>query len=792
VKAREARRALHRAAAATLLAAAPFAAAPRAAGEAPAPTWSADVAPILHRSCAACHHPGGAGPFPLLTYEDARRHAPLVAHVTTARYMPPWLPAEGDFPLLGERRLSAGEIDTLARWAAAGAPPGDLDAAPPPPATAAGWQLGEPDLVVALDEPFVVPEDAPADVFRNFVLPLPVDGERWVAAVELLPGNARVVHHAVMQVDETRASRRRDAAEPGPGFGGMEMGESHLADGHLLGWTPGRTAAPGRPGMAWRLAPGTDLVLQLHMVPTGKPEAVRPRVGLYFAERPASVDTFTVTLGHQEIDIPAGAAEHRVVDELRLPVPVELHAVYPHAHYLGKRLRATATLPDGSARTLLDIPRWSFDWQDEYRFAPGATLPAGTLLTMDYTYDNSADNPRNPHQPPRRVRFGYRSSDEMGYLSLQVIVADAAALLAVQEAEVAHRLETSPGSWRAHELMGQVRSEQGRWQEAAEHLGRAVEAAPAQPAPRLALGRALRWLGRDDEALAHLRRAVDLDPERPAALSALGLALEARGELPAAIELFRRAVAAEPRSAPSRVDLAMALAAASEGAEAERQLREALELAPGDAAALYGLGRLAEARGDGAAATAHYREALDADPEHVNAAFALGQSLLAAGRPREAVEALRRAAALAPEAPRARLALAEALAAAGDPAAAEAELSRAAELAPDDPGVARARARLAQNAGRWDEAAALYARSLAAHPDDHSARYNRAVSLVLAGRVEEALPELRRALTAEPRYRGPLAEMARALAGHADPTVRRPDAAAALERLLAEAPGGSG
>jgi tetratricopeptide (TPR) repeat protein len=542
--------------------------------------------------------------------------------------------------------------------------------------------------------------------------------------------------------------------------------------------------------MAWRLEPGTDLVLQLHMVPTGKPEAVQPSVGLYFADGPSRVHTFTVTLGHEEIDIPAGAADHRVTDTLRLPVAVELHGVYPHAHYLGRSIRATAALPDGSVRTLLDVPRWDFDWQDEYHFAPGATLPAGTLLTLEIAYDNSAANPRNPHQPPERVRFGYRSSDEMGFLSLQVIVADEGALLAVQEAEVAHRLALDPDSWRAHELMGMLDSRRGRWEEAATHLTRAVELAATQPAPRLALGRALRWLGREDEALVHLRRAVALDPERAEALSALGLALEARGELASAVDLFRRAVAAEPGSAPARIDLGMALAAAGDLDEGERQLRQALALAPGDAFALYGLGRLAEGRGDAAAAAGLYRQALDADPESANAAYALGRLLAAAGPSDEAVAALERAVELAPEAPLARLALGQALLAGGDAEAAEAELARAAELAPDDPAVHLARARAAQAAGRYPAAAERYARVLALAPSDHAARYNRGVCLARAGRVDEAVGELRRAVAAEPRDLEPLAAMARTLAAHPDPAVRRPETAAALEALVAELGGG--
>jgi len=187
-------------------------------------TFNRDVAPIVFAECAACHRPGEAGPFPLLTYDDVRRRASQVADVTRRRVMPPWLPAAGHGEFLGDRRLSDEQVATIGRWVEQGAPEGAAADMPPRPPFADGWQLGEPDLVVRMPEPYVLPADG-ADVYRNFVLPVPLAAGRWVKAVEIRPGNAKVVHHAFLLADRTPASRRLDALEPGVGYGGMDAGD---------------------------------------------------------------------------------------------------------------------------------------------------------------------------------------------------------------------------------------------------------------------------------------------------------------------------------------------------------------------------------------------------------------------------------------------------------------------------------------------------------------------------------------------------------------------------------------
>jgi len=383
-------------------------------------TFSEHIAPIVFEHCSGCHRPGGSAPIRLLDYDDAERHALEISQLVRSGVMPPWLPEAGEFGFVGERRLSDRQIEFVRLWVKQGAIEGDPAQLPEPPRWSDGWQLGEPDLVVEVAESYTLPAEG-FDVFRNFVIPAPVDGTHWVKAVELRPGNPRVVHHAILQLDRSPASRTLAAQDPEPGFGGIEMGGSEPPDGHLLVWTPGKVPTPVMEDAAWRLDRASDLVLQLHMLPTGKPETIRPVVGLYFTEQPSRVRPYVILLDSRPIDIPAGESEYVVTDEIELPVAVELLGLYPHAHYLGKKMRVTATLPDGTTHELLRIDDWDFHWQDEYRYERPVPLPAGTRVTMGYTYDNSAENERNPSSPPVRVVSGDRSIDEMGTLSLQVL-----------------------------------------------------------------------------------------------------------------------------------------------------------------------------------------------------------------------------------------------------------------------------------------------------------------------------------------------------------------------------------
>ena len=390
------------------------------------PTFAADVAPLVYTRCAPCHHDGGAGPFPLTTYEQVRRRARQIVEATGRRYMPPWPPVEGHGDFVGERRLSDQEIARLAAWVKAGTPKGDPAAAPASPTFPGSWQLGTPDLVLTAPPGFVLDRDG-GDRFHNFVLPVPVSETRYVRAIEILPGAPRLVHHANVLVDRSGWARARDAADPAVGFSGMDVeivSDRFEPDSHFLFWKPGSPPVPEPDDMAWRLDRGADLVLNMHLQPSGRRQDVRPSIGLYFTDRAPTRQPMLLQLEHDgALDIPAGDAAFTVTDELTLPVDVQLLAVYPHAHYVGHEVQGTARLPDGSTRWLVHIADWDLNWQAVYRLKAPMALPKGTVVSMKWIYDNSSRNDRNPHDPPERVRAGDRASDEMAHLWLQVLPA---------------------------------------------------------------------------------------------------------------------------------------------------------------------------------------------------------------------------------------------------------------------------------------------------------------------------------------------------------------------------------
>ncbi len=395
------------------------------AAKEPSPTWSRQIAPILYKNCTTCHHPGGAGPFSLLTYDDARRWSAQILTVTQSRYMPPWLPEPGYGDFADSRRLSDHDLAEIKRWVNANMPQGIAAEAPSAPEYNSEWQLGPPDLVLTAPQSFTVPADG-QDLFRNFIYPVNVTRTRYIRAVEILPGNARVVHHANILIDRTAELRRLYPGDWRAGIPGMELeigsGDRFDPDSHFLFWKPDTPAVVEPPGMPWRIDPGNDLILNTHLKPTGRVETVQPHIGLYFTDSPPTRAPMLLQLEHDAaLNIPAGDSHFVVEDQLRLPIAVYALGIYPHAHYLGKQLEAWSIAPDGKRTPLILIKDWDIDRQSVYSYRKPVLLPAGSVLHMRYVYDNSAANPRNPANPPVRVRNGNRSTDEMGHLWLQVL-----------------------------------------------------------------------------------------------------------------------------------------------------------------------------------------------------------------------------------------------------------------------------------------------------------------------------------------------------------------------------------
>jgi hypothetical protein len=387
-------------------------------------TFNRHVAPILWKNCAGCHRPGEVGPFPLLSYRDAAKRADFIRELTAAGQMPPWKARPGAGVFLDAPRLSDSEKAILARWAETGCDQGEPADLPPPPRFSEGWGLGQPDLVLTMPEPFVVPANG-RDIYRAFDLPFPLDRDVVVTGIEFRPGNRRVVHHSRLHLDQSGDARRRDRSDPAPGFcGWLGANLFELPYPGLGAWTPGMTPRFAPEGSGRVIPRGSDVVVNIHYHSSGKIETDQSSVGLYFARKPVTRKMAGYSISTTKIDIPPGARRHTVIQTAWIRADVHLYTVVPHAHYLCREVRLAANLPDGTCQPLLWIDDWNLDWQDQYRFAKPVRLPKGTIVTMAAYFDNSEGNPRNPNKPPQRVRYGISSRDEMCACHLEFLPDD--------------------------------------------------------------------------------------------------------------------------------------------------------------------------------------------------------------------------------------------------------------------------------------------------------------------------------------------------------------------------------
>ncbi|HET6246229.1 MAG TPA: hypothetical protein VFE47_00885 [Tepidisphaeraceae bacterium] len=386
------------------------------------PTFNGDIAPVIYNNCSVCHHPGESAPFSLLSYRDVRRQAKQIVDITSRKIMPPWK-ADPDVHFIGERRLTAAQIELIRRWVDQGCAEGNEINAPKPPAFVTGWQIGEPDMVVSMTEPYTLAADG-RDVYRCFVVPVKIPAGKYLKAVEFRPGNRKIVHHAVLTTLPREIADKKIAKEPpgsGPGFSsGLPAPGDRLA-GPLGIWVPGKEPLPLPDGYAVAWPKGQVLIVQLHLHPDGKVEQEQSSVGLYFTDQPPRGTVQAVILFNKKVDIAPGDSAYALKASQTLKADADVVGIFPHMHLLGRTVRLTATLPDGSTEPLLSIDDWDFNWQGYYQPARPTHLPAGTRVDCTWTFDNSSNNPANPSNPPKRVTFGEQTTNEMGAVVMDVI-----------------------------------------------------------------------------------------------------------------------------------------------------------------------------------------------------------------------------------------------------------------------------------------------------------------------------------------------------------------------------------
>ncbi len=520
-------------------------------------TFNQHIAPIILEHCTPCHREGMSAPFQLLTYEDTRRRAKQIKEVTESKYMPPWLPEPVEGGFKHERGLSEQQIRLIKSWLDTGSKEGDDIVPPSIPDWPEDWQLGEPDLVASMPNDYSLPAEG-RDIYRNFVLKVPITKPLYVKELEFHPENARVVHHALIYIDSTRQSQRRENADPKPGFGGMRVPMSAgMPEGQFLSWQPGKIYSKSDNSIPWMLQPGTDLVIQVHMNPTGKIEDFSCSVGLHFTETPPSSIPYKIKLTSLAIDIPSETSFYRVKDSMQLPVDVQLTRILPHAHYLCKRMEGYAIFPDGNKKRLILIKNWDFNWQGDYIYETPIKLPKGTVLHMDYTYDNSTGNLANPHSPPKKVTYGPESSNEMAELWFQFILNSLEdrkkfkEKVRIKNKQVLIQFGQSTLGSETNDpdlllITAQAHLAAGDQQAAFRAFSRVVQLDPKRFDAWFNIGTMLRSSGQDDAAKQAFGNVIRIDPNDAEAYGSLGIIFQEEGKLEPAEKCFRAALRLNP------------------------------------------------------------------------------------------------------------------------------------------------------------------------------------------------------------------------------------------------------
>lgn len=376
--------------------------------------YAEHVATILNNHCVSCHRPGEVAPFSLVGYDNAKNWAPTVAAVTASKKMPPWKAVPGIGEFKHENRLTDTEIETIKRWADAGAPRGEKSKEPAAPKFSGEWGLGEPDMVMQIPKPFKVSADG-QDEYWHFVLKPDIKEPMFVQAIDVKPGNKKIVHHVILWLDESGAADKL-LAEKGQNGAYLTFGSpGFMPDNSFGGWAPGMRAERMPEDAGIMLKPGTNVVLEVHYHKSGKEETDQTKVGLYFAKDAKKVSNHVeiAWLANPFIKIKAGLADQKFKQTIPIPTDVKLYSLMPHMHMLGQEMKATYVHPDGTEEPLIYVDDWDWNWQFTYGLKEPKILKKGSKVVIEAIYDNSENNLYNPNKPPKEVTWGEQTTDEM-------------------------------------------------------------------------------------------------------------------------------------------------------------------------------------------------------------------------------------------------------------------------------------------------------------------------------------------------------------------------------------------
>ena len=369
-------------------------------------TYHRDVARILQQNCVTCHRDGGIAPFALDDLDGVKDRARTIKRVVTQGTMPPWFARPGtdaeNTPWANDRSLAAGDKADLLAWIDSKERPlGDVAEAPAKRNFPAEWTIGAPDLVVPLSRAY----DVKAEGFMPYafdVVETQLTADRWVTAYEILPSERDVVHHVIVQVHEKGETVR-------------QVGEG--SGGYWAVYVPGNGSHRYPEGFARKLPAGSRVSFQIHYTPSGKAKQERLRLGLVFAQTAPRYEVKTIAVANPRLAIPPGEAHHVETRSQRVPFDLPVTSFMAHMHVRGAAFKYEVTYADGTAETLLDIPRYDFNWQLRYDLKQPKLIPAGSTVKITAVFDNSPANKANP-DPAKLVKWGPQTVDEMmiGYL----------------------------------------------------------------------------------------------------------------------------------------------------------------------------------------------------------------------------------------------------------------------------------------------------------------------------------------------------------------------------------------
>jgi len=392
---------------------------------APVPTFTKDVAPILYKNCTTCHRPGEIAPMSLLTYEDARPYAKAIRDEIGEGHMPPWHADAPAGTFENERRLSDEDKKTILDWIAGGAPRGNPKDQPPQPQYTDGWQIGKPDVVFEMQEDYKIPEKGTVE-YEYFYIPTNFTEPKYVQAIEVRPGNRKVVHHVLVQYqakpDLTRTPVLKFKPEyarlPEPTLGDRQPRREQGVPTRLIGtYAPGTLPQVFREGTALRLEAGGVIELQMHYTTNGEPTTDRTKVGIIFSKDPAPREVRPSAFYNASLSLPANSSNTSVPCEVEFQQDTIVYGLFPHTHLRGKAWEYSLVLPDGTSRKILSVPRYDFNWQTYYMFKEPLQVPKGARIVSTAWYDNSHGNRSNPNAESE-VKWGDQTWEEMQYTGL--------------------------------------------------------------------------------------------------------------------------------------------------------------------------------------------------------------------------------------------------------------------------------------------------------------------------------------------------------------------------------------